>query len=32
MREALPQPEDVKLVTDIQTNEPKWLAPKGTVQ
>ena len=29
VKEALPQPEDVQLVNDIQANEPKWIAPKG---
>jgi benzoyl-CoA 2,3-epoxidase subunit B len=31
LQEVLPQPEDVKLVLDIQTNEPKWVAPKGAM-
>jgi benzoyl-CoA 2,3-dioxygenase component B len=31
-REMLPQPEDVKLVNDIQATEPKWIAVKGTIQ
>lgn len=31
-RETLPQAEDIALVTDIQANEPKWIAPKGPVQ
>jgi benzoyl-CoA 2,3-dioxygenase component B len=30
--EMLPQPEDVKLVSEIQANEPKWIAPKGTME
>ena len=30
--DMLPQPEDVKLVTDIQANEPKWIAAKGSIQ
>jgi benzoyl-CoA 2,3-dioxygenase component B len=29
VKEVLPQPEDVKLVNDIQASEPKWIAPKG---
>ncbi len=28
LQEMLPQPEDVKLVNDIQAAEPKWIAPK----
>jgi len=32
LKEMLPQPEDVKLVNDIQANEPKWIAPKGMMQ
>ena len=28
LRDTLPQPEDVKLVNDIQAAEPKWIAPK----
>jgi hypothetical protein len=28
LKEVLPQPEDIKLVMDIQANEPKWIAPK----
>ncbi len=32
LREVLPQPEDVKLVNEIQSNEPTWIAPKGTMQ
>ena len=31
LKEMLPQPEDVKLVNDIQANEPKWIAPKGVM-
>ncbi len=31
-REMLPQPEDVKLVNEIQATEPKWISPKGTIQ
>ena len=30
-KDVLPQPEDVKLVNDIQANEPKWIAPKGVM-
>ena len=29
MREMLPQPEDIKLVNEIQATEPQWIAPKG---
>jgi len=29
LREMLPQPEDVKLVNEIQATEPKWIAEKG---
>lgn len=29
MKEMLPQPEDIKLVNDIQATEPQWIAPKG---
>jgi benzoyl-CoA 2,3-dioxygenase component B len=32
LREMLPQPEDVKLVNEIQGAEPEWIAPKGSVQ
>ncbi len=32
LKEMLPQPEDIKLVEDIQANEPKWIAPKTPVQ
>jgi benzoyl-CoA 2,3-dioxygenase component B len=31
LKEMLPQPEDVKLVEEIQANEPKWIAPKGAM-
>ncbi len=31
LREVLPGPADVKLVLDIQANEPKWVAPKGAM-
>ncbi len=30
--EMLPQPEDVKLVNEIQAAEPKWIAAKGSIQ
>jgi benzoyl-CoA 2,3-dioxygenase component B len=30
LRQVLPQPEDVKLMADIQANEPRWVAPKGS--
>ncbi len=32
LKEVLPSPEDVKLVNDIQANEPKWIAPKQMPQ
>lgn len=28
LQEVLPSPEDIRLVNDIQANEPKWIAPK----
>jgi benzoyl-CoA 2,3-dioxygenase component B len=28
LREVLPGPEDLKLLADIQANEPLWIAPK----
>jgi len=31
VKETLPQPEDIKLVNDIQDNEPKWVAPKANM-
>ncbi len=31
MKGVLPQPEDVKLVNEIQAAEPKWIAPKTGV-
>jgi hypothetical protein len=30
-KERLPQPEDVKLVNEIQDTEPKWVATKGNM-
>jgi hypothetical protein len=30
-KEMLPQPEDVKLVNEIQEVEPNWVAPKGNM-
>ena len=30
-KQVLPQPEDVKLVNDIQAAEPKWIEPKAAV-
>jgi hypothetical protein len=30
-KETLPQPEDIKLVGEIQDTEPKWVAPKGNM-
>jgi hypothetical protein len=32
LREMLPQPEDIKLVNEIQVAEPNWIAPKGSIQ
>jgi hypothetical protein len=32
VKEVLPQDEDVKLVSDIQVTEPKWVAPKGSME
>ncbi len=32
LQEVLPSPEDVRLVNDIQANEPKWIAPKQIPQ
>lgn len=32
VKEVLPQEEDVKLVCDIQAAEPKWVAPKGSME
>jgi benzoyl-CoA 2,3-epoxidase subunit B len=31
LKEMLPQPEDLKLVEEIQANEPQWIAPKGAM-
>jgi len=31
LKETLPQPEDIKLVGEIQDNEPKWVSPKGNM-
>jgi hypothetical protein len=31
-KEMLPQPEDIKLVNEIQATEPKWVAPKGSME
>ncbi|HJY87550.1 MAG TPA: Phenylacetic acid catabolic protein [Candidatus Acidoferrales bacterium] len=31
-RQVLPQPEDVKLVNEIQVNEPNWITPKGSIE
>lgn len=31
-REMLPQEEDLKLISDIQSTEPKWIAPKGSME
>ncbi|MGH9724620.1 MAG: Phenylacetic acid catabolic protein, partial [Candidatus Acidiferrales bacterium] len=28
----LPQPEDIKLIGEIQQMEPKWVAPKGNME
>ncbi|MFZ0856400.1 MAG: hypothetical protein WAN10_06055, partial [Candidatus Acidiferrales bacterium] len=32
LKEVLPHEEDVKLVMDIQNTEPKWVAPKGSME
>ncbi|MCL6480992.1 MAG: phenylacetate-CoA oxygenase subunit PaaI [Firmicutes bacterium] len=32
LQEVLPTPEDVRLVNDIQANEPQWIAPKQIPQ
>ena len=32
VKQVLPQEEDVKLVGDIQATEPKWVAPKGSME
>jgi len=32
LREMLPQPEDIKLVNEIQATEPCWIAPKGAME
>ena len=32
VKEVLPQEDDVKLVMDIQSTEPKWVAPKGSME
>src|SRR5574337_1314545 len=31
VKEVLPQEADLKLIGEIQTTEPKWVAPKGTM-
>ena len=31
-REKLPQPEDIKLLNEIQDLEPAWVAPKGNME
>jgi benzoyl-CoA 2,3-epoxidase subunit B len=31
-KEMLPQPEDIKLVNEIQITEPKWVGPKGSME
>jgi benzoyl-CoA 2,3-dioxygenase component B len=31
-KQVLPQPADLKLITDIQANEPKWVSPKGAME
>ncbi len=31
LKETLPQPEDIKLVSEIQDTEPKWVSPKGSM-
>jgi benzoyl-CoA 2,3-dioxygenase component B len=31
-KEMLPQAEDIKLINEIQATEPKWVAPKGSME
>ena len=31
-KEVLPQPADIKLIEQIQAAEPKWVAPKGSME
>jgi hypothetical protein len=32
LTEMLPQPEDIKLVNEIQVTEPKWVERKGSME
>jgi benzoyl-CoA 2,3-dioxygenase component B len=32
LKEMLPQPEDLQLVTEIQSVEKQWISPKGSIQ
>jgi hypothetical protein len=32
MKEMIPQPEDIKLVNEIQVTEPKWVEQKGSME
>jgi hypothetical protein len=32
VKETLPQPEDIKLVNEIQLVEPKWVEQKGSME
>jgi hypothetical protein len=32
LKEMLPQPEDVALVSEIQSVEKQWISPKGSIQ
>ncbi|MGH9711579.1 MAG: hypothetical protein ACRD37_13640 [Candidatus Acidiferrales bacterium] len=32
IKEMLPQEEDLNLISDIQNTEPKWIAPKGSME
>ncbi|HLE36659.1 MAG TPA: Phenylacetic acid catabolic protein [Candidatus Acidoferrales bacterium] len=32
VKDVLPTPEDVRLIEQIQANEPKWIAPKGSME
>jgi len=32
LKEMLPQPEDLQLVSEIQSVEKQWISPKGAIQ
>ena len=32
MKEMIPQPEDIKLINEIQVTEPKWVEQKGSME